>query len=179
MILILICNVDFFFSFFFFYVKRFSMYLLALDLPSGMWNGFPGTLLTFDFPRIVWNCFLVTMYLLVLGLLYGMGYFIVARLVAHCVEWFSRYLLEFNLLGIVSIDFQVIADQYFSEYYVECFSMCLLAHFLLRIVFNGFPANYWRSISCVLCETIFQVVLLCGMVFMELTCARLAEYHLD
>jgi len=51
--------------------------------------------------------------------------------------------------------------------------------FLLRIVFNGFPANYWRSISCVLCETIFQVVLLCGMVFMELTCARLAEYHLD
>jgi hypothetical protein len=85
-------------------------------------------------------------------------YFIVARLVAHCVEWFSRYLLEFNLLGIVSIDFQVIADQYFSEYYVECFSMCLLAHFLLRIVFNGFPANYWRSISCVLCETIFQVV---------------------
>jgi hypothetical protein len=40
---------------------------------------------------IVWNCFLVTMYLLVLGLLYGMGYFIVARLVAHCVELFSSY----------------------------------------------------------------------------------------
>lgn len=110
-------------------VQWFSMYLLALDLPSGMWNGFPGTLLTFNFPRIVWNCFLVTMYLLVLGLLYGMVYFIVARLVAHCVEWFSRYLLEFNLLGIVGIDFQVIVDQYFSEYYVECFSRCLLAHF--------------------------------------------------
>lgn len=82
----------------------------------------------------------------------------------------------------MGIDFQVITYQYFSEYYVECFSRCLLPHFilfLLCIVFNGFRAIYWRSISCVLCQTIFHVVLLCRMVFMELTCARLAEYHLD
>lgn len=79
-------------------------------------------------------------------------------------------------MGIVGIDFQVITYQYFSEYYVECFSRCLLPHFilfLLCIVFNGFRAIYWRSISCVLCQTIFHVVLLCRMVFMELTCARL------
>ena len=49
------------------------------------------TLLSLGLLLIVWNCFLVTMYLLVLGLLYGMGYFIVARLVAHCMELFSSY----------------------------------------------------------------------------------------
>jgi hypothetical protein len=100
------------------------------------------TLLSLGLLLIVWNGFLVTMYLLVLGLLYGMGYFIVARLVAHCVELFSRYLLKFNLLGIVGIDFQVIADQYFSENYVECFSRCLLAHFF----------------CCVLCLMVFQLI---------------------
>ena len=52
----------------------------------------------------------------------------------YYVEWFSRYLLVFDLLRIEGNGFQVIDGIQFVEYCMEWFSKCILAFDFLRSV---------------------------------------------